>query len=111
MKTIVNPRAAFAMENHHGCFVGNRAAVDEHRHKVRTRSGNLDFRLARINHYWCKTWEEYEMKRAKGRAGSRSAMLPEDDSMFRGRNRNEVQDDVMEKYVEKVKENLAKTRG
>ncbi len=110
MKTIVNPRAAFAMENHHGCFVGNLAAVNEKGKRVRTHSKELTASVIRINHYWGKSWEEYEMKRVRGRAGSRSGSLPTDDSWFSARNRNEVQDDIMEKYVTQVRDNIKKTR-
>ncbi|WAW10947.1 glycosyltransferase family 92 protein [Oxalobacter vibrioformis] len=110
MKTIINPRAAFSMETHHGCFIGRHAAVNEKGNKVRTRSNELAASVIRVNHYWGKSWEEYEMKRIKGRTGSRGAMLPADDSMFSRRNRNEVQDTVLEKYVPLVKANIIKTR-
>lgn len=110
MKTILNPRAAFAMETHHGCFIGNRAAVNENGIKVRTRSKELAASVIRINHYWGKSWEEYEMKRMKGRTGSRGASLPTDDSWFSKRNRNEIPDPVMEKYLPLIKENIKKTR-
>lgn len=111
MKTIVNPRAAFAMENHHGCFIGNLAAVNENRHRVRTHSKELAAKTIRINHYWGKSWEEYNMKRVRGRAGSRSGTLPADDSWFSKRNRNEVQDSMMDQYIDIVKANIQKTKA
>lgn len=110
MKTIINPRAAFSMETHHACFIGSHAAVNENGHKVRTRSKEKAASAIRINHYWGKSWEEYGMKQRKGRTGSRGASLPADDSMFSLRNRNEVQDPVMEKYVPLVKANIIQTR-
>ncbi|MCM1511863.1 MAG: glycosyltransferase family 92 protein [Oxalobacter formigenes] len=110
MKPIINPRAAFTMEGHHGCFIGSHAAVNENGHKVRTRSKEKAASVIRINHYWGKSWEEYGMKQRKGRAGQRSASLPTDDSYFSLRNRNEVQDSVMEKYVPLVKANIIQTR-
>ncbi len=110
MKTIVNPRAAFAMENHHGCFIGNQAAVNEKGKKVRTHSKEITASVIRINHYWGKSWEEYNMKRIRGRAGSRSGSLPADKSWFTERNKNDVQDTIMEKYIPIVKANILKTR-
>lgn len=110
LKTIINPRAAFSMETHHGCFIGWNAAVDENHKKVRTRSKDLSANIIRMNHYWGKTWEEYEMKRKKGRVGSRGASLPKDDSWFSDRNRNEVQDTILDQYVPIIKENILKTR-
>ncbi|MDR1310612.1 MAG: glycosyltransferase family 92 protein, partial [Burkholderiaceae bacterium] len=90
VKTIINPRAAFSMETHHACFVGNHAAVNENRRKVRSRSRPPVAETIRVNHYWGKSWEEYQMKRVKGRVGSRTDILPEDDSFFLIRNRNEA---------------------
>jgi len=97
VKTIINPRAAFAMDVHHGCFIGNRAAVNENGCKVRSRSHERSISTIRINHYWGKSWEEYQLKRAKGQAGDRASDLPEDDSRFSEHNRNEVQDFVIVK--------------
>ncbi|MDR0588541.1 MAG: glycosyltransferase family 92 protein [Burkholderiales bacterium] len=108
MKSIINPRAAFTMEAHHGCFIGNRSAVNENGKKVRSRSFPPVADKIRLNHYWGKTWEEYLEKRAKGTVGARNPLLPSDRSMFDERNRNEVQDDIMKPYVSLIKAKIGK---
>jgi len=109
VKTIINPRAAFAMKVHHGVFIGNQAAVNEMGRKCRQCIRKPSISTIRINHYWGKTWEEYQQKRARGQA-DRYNLLPVDDSRFSEYNRNEVQDFVMEKDVPIVTKNIEKTR-
>ncbi len=100
-KAIVNPRAAFFMDNHHGCFIGSASAVNELGVCVRTCTPRKSVRLIRINHYWGKSWEEYLEKCAKGRARSHTNLTP-DSGAFADHNKNEVRDPIMEKYVRQL---------
>lgn len=102
VKAIVNPRACFALRGHHGCFVGSRASVNELGVRVRSQTGRAAIEKIRINHYWCKSWEEYLAKARRGRADDNDP-LPVDRSMFDARNRNDVQDPIMKPYVQKLK--------
>lgn len=105
VKAIVNPRAAFALRGHHGCYVGNRSGVNEQGVKVRSQTDQASMARIRINHYWGKSWEEYCEKQAKGRADD-AKPLPADDSKFKGHNRNEVQDPIMAQYIPRIQNEL-----
>jgi len=105
-KAIINPRAAFMMDNHHGCFIGSRSSVNELRVPIRTCTHKKSIEKIRINHYWGKSWEEYLEKCAKGRARSHTLLTPESGA-YADHNRNEVQDLCMQKYVPRIKALLA----
>lgn len=50
---------------------------------------NGTYNIAQLNHYWCKTWEEWKsIKQAKGRVCDG----PIGDHMFQQHNKNEVED-------------------
>lgn len=102
-KAIINPRAAFTMDNHHGCFIGFASSVNELGVHLRTCTPHKSIQMIRINHYWGKSWEEYLEKCAKGRARSHTNLSP-DSGAFAEHNKNEVHDSIMEKYVKQLNE-------
>jgi len=110
VKTIVNPRLFRHMINPHTVLcLNNRMPVDT--------NGNpclLDFPQReplhdkiRINHYYCKSWEEYQGKSNRGFADQtkeEGQKLKRNSVSFNWHDRNEVLDSTMDKYIEPVKE-------
>jgi hypothetical protein len=106
VKSIVNPRHVFFMSTAHVAeyFNGERS-VDTN--KKKTVKGSLDrpalHDRLRLNHYACKSFEEFIARIDLGRASSPGKMNAED---FADRDHNEVKNDpIMDKYIQKIKTN------
>jgi hypothetical protein len=107
VKSIVNPRHVFFMATAHVAeyFDGERS-VDTN--KNRNLKASLDrpalHDKLRINHYACKSLEEFTSRINLGRASSPGKLLV---SEFNNRDRNEIKNDaIMDKYILRVKNNL-----
>ena len=66
-------------------------------------TNNLMYKKLRINHYFTKSKSEYIKKKDRGRAAMKSKRTMAD---FFQRDKNDIYDYVMEKYVEQVKNKL-----
>lgn len=107
-KTIINPRLVFKMRAHNAEFIGNILATDENGKKIAGHSNNISHNKIRINHYWGKSFEEFQIKKNRGRASTITAqgILTKDFNYY---NRNDIEDKTtMQKYIKTIKENLKK---
>ncbi|MDR1476952.1 MAG: glycosyltransferase family 92 protein [Rickettsiales bacterium] len=107
-KSIVNPRQVIKMTAHAGHFIGNFTTVNSNREKQ-----NHSFKRKpvydkiRINHYWGKSYEEFQIKKYRGDVAYADAG-PKSDSEFEYYNRNEIENDgTMKKYVSTVNREIS----
>jgi len=113
IKSIINPRFVAHVENHSFPYaIGYSADPDGNKMKYDgfydTKSPLYD--KIRINHYYCKSWEEYSKRNTRGNAltgiGHKYSRRT-----FNANNKNDILDTTMEKYVEPVKKALSKRRA
>lgn len=110
VKSIVNPRLVFKMRAHNGEFIGNTLETDENGKKIAGNSKHISHNKIRINHYWGKSYEEFQIKKFRGDVAFLN-LPPKDDAEFNDYNRNDIEDKTtMQKYIKPIKENL-KERG
>lgn len=95
-KSIVNPRMVFSM----GC----------HEHNVAFWTYHVPRNVAQINHYYCKSWEEYERRKTRGDAweGKAKALVMFDLDNFILHDKNEVYDDAILRFLPAVHTALQK---
>lgn len=95
-KAIINPRLTFSM--------------DCHRHIVTGKTIELPTETIRINHYHCKSWEEYSARASRGSAykGNAAGARRYTREFFEARDTNEVEDRIMDKYLAQLRKNLRK---
>lgn len=95
-KAIVNPRLVHEM--------------DCHRHNVAKKTIEQPVKQIRINHYHCKSWEEYSKRAARGSAykGQKVGAVRYTREFFDARDTNDVTDRIMDKYLSQLKKNLRK---
>jgi len=94
-KSIVNPRRVLEML----C----------HKHNVLGRVVDVPLECAQVNHYHCKSWQEYQLRQSRGDAyfGADAAVLKYTRKTFDDHNKNEVQDVVAHKYLSQLKHALS----
>ncbi|MBD5405699.1 glycosyltransferase family 92 protein [bacterium] len=108
IKSIVNPRLVFKMRAHNGEFIGNNLAVDENGKKLSGHSKHISHNKIRINHYWGKSYEEFQIKKSRPSAAC-GLSNTHNDKEFEYYNRNDIEDKTtMQKYIKPIKENLKK---
>jgi hypothetical protein len=106
VKSILNPRKALTVDFHVGIFPSGTHDIDTHGrlHTADMLDEEPLHDVIRINHYWTKSWDEWLIKRLRGRAGGgplrRINEFGPYEQPFGG------QDDVMNKYVPLVKQAL-----
>jgi hypothetical protein len=90
IKSIVNPRAVKEFINPHFCtFNDGHFCVNENKEIIsgpwtKAYSGNV----IRINHYYCKSKEDFELKQSRGRADLTNCSY--DYSSFCGHDKNDI---------------------
>jgi hypothetical protein len=106
-KSIVNPRHVFFMATAHVAeyFDGERSV---NTNKNKNTMGSLDrpalHDKLRLNHYACKSLEEFTSRMDLGRASSPGKFSVEE---FYNRDHNEIKNDpIMDKYIQKIKHNI-----
>ncbi|MDR1952230.1 MAG: glycosyltransferase family 92 protein [Elusimicrobiota bacterium] len=105
-KVIVNPRAIRGMLNPHWCFPYG-LSVDENKKifdfypYTNKYFSPISKKKICINHYYCKSWQEYDEKIKKGCADGN--VLERNRSLFNYYDKNDVFDPIMDKYIEPVK--------
>jgi hypothetical protein len=113
VKTIFNAKGGVCLlEAHNAKYFGKSRSVNIHNEINDTYFLNREplHDLIRINHYFSKSEEEYlQIKLARGAVdvGKKSNKTMKD---FHEHDKNDIEDDIMDKYVTKVKENLKKRR-
>lgn len=93
VKSIVCLNKIHKMKIHNPCFDNGTkdVCVDTNYKEVRGPFNNLgDYETAQINHYFCKTKEEFKLKCERGRADSKSVRRLQED--FIAFNKNDVED-------------------
>jgi len=107
VKSIVNPRHVFYMETAHiaNYFNGERSVNTR---KEKNIVSSLDRPILHEgilrNHYACKSLEEFTARMDLGRVFSPGKLSMNE---FHERDRNEIKNDtIMDKYVQKIKDNL-----
>lgn len=103
IKTIVNPRRTLGFENpHYACYLEGYKAYDANGKIVKGPVNNNinTVKKIRINHYFTKSKEEFIIKRNRGFADQEGIR---DLKEFDEHNKNDIYDDTMKKYVEKLK--------
>lgn len=95
-KAIINPRLTFAM--------------DCHRHIVTGKTIELPTKTVRINHYHCKSWEEYSSRASRGSAykGQMAGAKRYTREFFDARDTNDVEDRIMDKYLDELRKKIRK---
>ena len=95
-KSIVNPRLAHSLH--------------VHKHDVIKKTRYMKFDVMRINHYFCKSWEEYSKRAGRGSAfrGVQFGVVRYTRERFEMRDKNDVEDRIMDKYLAQLRKNLRK---
>ena len=91
-KSIVNPRSVVNM--------------DCHKHKINGATKIFADSVVRVQHYHCKSWEEYKLKAKRGDAwfGSEVGMEKYQRDCFNRHDLNEVEDLTAIRFVEKIRQ-------
>jgi glycosyltransferase involved in cell wall biosynthesis len=110
VKSIFRRRSQTGMVNMHACETNGQMVLPDGSNLTMTQNWGLitsvDFSVAQINHYYGKTWAEFEKKIYRGQAG-----VPEIDDQkycytkdyFNVHNRNECIDISAQKFLPQVK--------
>ncbi len=104
-KSIVNPRLVVRQRNPHINDVAG-FLIDENGKKL----GKIDqaynppsCKKIRCNHYITKSYEEFKMRCNKGSAAGNSAGKKWSEEKFKKYDTNDIYDDIMYKYIKKLK--------
>jgi len=106
-KAIINPRMSCRYTAHYHNCIGE--TVDENGTAIagRTISAPLPKDKIRVNHYHCKSWEEYQLKHSRGDAVFGDGTDNYTRATFDARDRNEVFDPIMDRYIRELKKKPA----
>ena len=106
IKSIVNPRLVYETTNPHTHEVAG-FIIDENGKKLgridQTENRNITTHKIRVNHYVTKSLDEYTARMNKGCATTQKISEYRDLDKFKWYDRNEVYDDIMDKYIRKLK--------
>ena len=101
IKSIVNPRKVVVFRNpHFAFFIKGFYTYSVLGEKLKEALVSQISDEIRINHYFCKSKEEYVAKKAKGLADQLGERAEND---FRDHDQNDVYDDSMDPYIEMLK--------
>ncbi|GHV66160.1 hypothetical protein AGMMS49928_00170 [Spirochaetia bacterium] len=110
VKTIMNPRTVSYISVHDAVYYSGKRSVNIHKEEniIYFHNREAIHDKMRINHYFCKSYEEYLLKRNRGIATARkNEKRPLQD--FYNHNKNDVKNDtIMDKYIPAIKEILDK---
>lgn len=104
VKSIVNPREV-KKANVHYCEFKCGLPVNENKEYYQKGEMGTSVKKIRINHYFGKSFEEFKQKRARGQADRLDIRSIND---FENANKNDVQDNTLDKYVPLIKAELEK---
>lgn len=106
VKSIVNPRLVYETSNPHVHKVAG-FTVDENGKKlgriIQTEKRNITTHKIRCNHYVTKSFAEYVARLNQGSATTQKSSEYRSVEKFNWYDRNEVYDDIMDKYIPKIK--------
>ncbi len=104
IKSIINPRLLIEYHSLHANFIAG-WTIDNNGHKLGRINQSYappPYNNLRLNHYYTKSYDEYIARQARGTATSQSASYRGPDK-FKKFDKNEVYDDIMDKWIEPVK--------
>lgn len=106
VKSIVNPRLVYSITNPHVHKVAG-FTIDENGKKlgriIQTEKRNITTNKIRCNHYVTKSFEEYVARMNQGSATGQKSTEYRSVEKFKMYDRNEIYDDIMDKYIPKLK--------
>ena len=106
IKSIVNPRLVYETLNPHTHEVAG-FIIDENGKKmgriIQDENRNITTNKIRCNHYVTKSFEEYIARMNQGSATNQLSTEYRGIEKFKWYDRNEVYDDIMDKYIKKLK--------
>ncbi len=102
IKSIVNPRFIIGMDVHIPYVFRSYNPVDENFKKIFSHKNNpFSINKIRINHYYCKSKEEFIAKKSRGDCLNKNKFY--DMSQFIFNDKNDIEDNIMNKYVKYLK--------
>lgn len=105
VKSIVNPRLVCDVRVHVHDVAG--FIIDENGKKlgriIQEENRNITTNKIRINHYVTKSFDEYTARMNQGSATNQKSTEYRSIEKFKWYDRNEVYDDIMDKYIKKLK--------
>ena len=105
VKSIINPRLVIGMDCHIPYSFGKFVSVDENYRKIYSHKNNpFTINKIRINHYYCKSEEEFILKKQRGTALKLKEIYTMD--AFKKNDKNDIEDKIIYKYITKIKENM-----
>jgi hypothetical protein len=110
IKTICNPRAVFKMDVHAPFYFRFAKTVNPDK---KIRKGHYEnvksvYDKIRINHYFTKSYDECQLKYKRGRSDMKGKHDPQ---IFEYGDINDEYDEIMDRYIPLVLENIKKRRG
>jgi hypothetical protein len=110
IKTICNPRSVFKMNVHTPFYFRFAKAVnpDKKVRKCHYKDVKSLYDKIRINHYFTKSYDECQLKYKRGRSDMKGKHDP---LIFEYGDINDEYDELMDRYIPLVSENIRKRRG
>ncbi len=106
IKSIVNPRLVYETKNPHTHEVAG-FTIDENGKKlgriIQDENRNITTNKIRVNHYVTKSYDEYIARMNQGSATGQNSIEYRGLEKFKWYDRNDIYDDIMDKYIEKLK--------
>jgi len=106
IKSIINPRLALKLTNPHQQMVAG-FTINEDGKKVgrihQSAYGLVPHNKLRCNHYVTKSFDEYVARMNQGSATSQLSTEYRSIEKFNWYDRNEIYDDIMDKYIDRLK--------
>ena len=72
-------------------------------HIIQTEKRNITTKKIRVNHYVTKSFDEYVARMNQGSATKQKSIEYRSIEKFKWYDRNEVYDDIMDKYIQALK--------
>jgi len=106
IKSIVNPRLVYETLNPHTHEVAG-FTIDENGKKmgriIQDENRNITTNKIRVNHYVTKSFDEYINRMNQGSVSNMKIQDYRSVEKFKWYDRNDVYDDIMDRYIEKLK--------
>lgn len=110
VKSIIKPRLCWRADVHRHQVIGK--TIDENMTEIRVpytqQEAHVTYNKFRINHYHCKSWQEYQHRSIRGSGnGINGAQYTRD--FFDHHDCNDIYDPIMERWVEPLKRSMRLT--
>ena len=104
VKSIINPRLLVGYRNLHANFIAG-WTIDNNGKKlgrINQTHNPPPYNKLRLNHYYTKSYDEYIARLNRGSATTQTTQSYRSAEKFKEYDRNEVYDDVMDRFIEKM---------